>query len=40
MVELESRIVPTLGNMVLNWRRFDDDKIACVKNGSIDVILS
>lgn len=37
MVELESRIVPTFGNVVLNWKRFDDDKIACVKNGSIDV---
>ena len=40
MVELETRIIPTLGNTVLNWRRFVDDMIGCVKNGSIDMILS
>ena len=40
MVELETWIVLKLGNMVLNWKRFADDKIASVKNGSIDVILS
>ena len=40
MVELETRIVATLGNMVLNWKRFLDDTIGYVKNGSIDIILS
>ena len=40
MVELKNRLVPTLGNMVLNWKRFVDDTIGYVKNGGIDVILS
>ena len=40
MVELETRIIPTLGNMILNWKRFVDDTIDYVKNGSIDIILS
>ena len=40
MAKLETRIVPTLGNMVLNWKRFVDDTIGYVKNGSIDIILS
>ena len=40
MVELETRIIPTLENMVLNWKRFVDDTIGYVKNGSIDMILS
>ena len=40
MVELETRIIPTSGNTVLNWERFVDDKIGYVKNGSIDIILS
>ena len=40
MVELETRIIPTLRNMILNWKRFVDDTIGYVKNGSIDIILS
>ena len=40
MVELETPIVPTLGNMALNWKRFVDYTIGYVKNGSIDIILS
>ena len=40
IVELVIRIVPTLGNMVFNWKRFLDDTIGYVKNGSIDIILS
>ena len=40
MVELENRIIPTLRNMVLNWKRFVGDTIGYVKNGSIDIILS
>ena len=40
MVELETRIIPTLENMVLNWKRFVDDTIGYVKNGSTDIILS
>ena len=40
MVELKNSLVPTLGNMVLNWKRFVDDTIGYVKNGGIDVILS
>ena len=40
MVELETRIAPTLGNMVLNWKKFVDGTIGYVKNGSIDIILS
>ena len=40
MVELENWIIPTLGNMVLNWKGFVDDTIGYVRNGSIDMILS
>ena len=40
MVQLENRIIPTLGNMVLNWKSFVDDTIGYVRNGSIDMILS
>ena len=40
MVELETRIISTLGNMILNWKRFVDDMTGYVKNGSIDIILS
>ena len=40
MVKLETRNVPTLGNMVLNWKRFVHDTIGYVKNGNIDIILS
>ena len=40
MVELETRIISTLGNVVLNWKRVVDDTIGYVKNGSIDIILS
>ena len=40
MAELETRIIPTLGNMDLNWKMFVDDTIDYVKNGSIDIILS
>ena len=36
IVELENRIILTLGNMVLN---FVDDTIGYVKNSSIDIIL-
>ena len=39
MVELENWIIPTLGNTVLNWKRFVDNTIGYVKNGSIDIIL-
>ena len=31
LVEVETQIVPTLGNMVLNWKRFVDDTISYVK---------
>ena len=40
MVELETWSISTLGNMILNWKRFVDDTIGYVKNGSIDIILS
>ena len=40
MVELETRIVSTLGNMVLNWKRFVDDTIGYVENCSIHIMLS
>ena len=40
MVELETRLVPTLENMVLNWKKFVDDTIGYINNGSIDIILS
>ena len=39
MVELENWIIPTLGDTVLNWKRFVDDTIGYVKNVSIDIIL-
>ena len=38
MVELETQIVSTLGNMVLNWKSFVDDTIGYVKTGSFDII--
>ena len=40
MVKLENWTIPTLGNMVLNWKGFVDDTIGYVRNGSIDMILS
>ena len=40
MVKLENWTIPTLGNMVLNWKGFLDDTIGYVRNGSIDMILS
>ena len=40
MVELETWIIPTLGNMAWNCKRFVDDTNGYVKNGSIDIILS
>ena len=40
MVELETWIIPTLWNMAWNCKRFVDDTIGYVKNGSIDIILS
>ena len=40
MVELEKQIIPTLGNMVLNKKRFVEDTIGYFKNGRIDIILS
>ena len=40
MVGLETRVIPTLGNMVLNWKSFVDETVGYVKNGSIDIILS
>ena len=39
MVELENWIILTLGNTVLNWKRFVDNTIGYVKNGSINIIL-
>ena len=39
MVELETRIVPILGNIVLKWKRFVDETIGYVKNVSIDIVL-
>ena len=38
MVELEKRIIPTLGNMVLNKKRFVEDTIGYFKNGRIDIL--
>ena len=40
IVKLETRMIPILANMILNWRSFVDDTIGYVKNGSIDIILS
>ena len=40
IVKLETRMIPILANMILNWRSFVDDIIGYVKNGSIDIILS
>ena len=36
MAELMTRIIPILGKMILNWKRFADDTIGY----SIDIILS
>ena len=36
MAELMTRIIPILGKMVLNWKRFADDTIGYI----IDIILS
>ena len=40
MVELKFQIPTLRNNMVLNWKRFVDDTMGYVKNGSIDIILS
>ena len=40
IVKLETRMIPILANMILNWRSFVDDTIGYDKNGSIDIILS
>ena len=40
MVELEIRIVPTLGNMFVKWKKFVADTLGYMKNISIDIILS
>ena len=40
IVELETGIFSTLGNIVLNWKRFVYDTIGYVENGSIDITLS
>ena len=40
IVELETGIFSTLGNIVLNWKRFVYDITGYVENGSIDIILS
>ena len=40
IVELETRIVSTLANMVFNWKGFADDTVGYVKNGSIGIFLS
>ena len=34
--EVEAEKVPTLGDAILNWKRFVDDKVGYVKNVSID----
>ena len=39
IVELETRIVSTLANMVFNWKGFADDTVGYVKNGSIGIFL-
>ena len=31
MVELETRIIPTLENMVLNWKRFVDTRLVMLR---------
>ena len=40
VAELETRTLSTLGNIVLNWKRFVNETTGYVKNGSIDIILS
>ena len=40
IVELETGIFSTLGNIVLNWKRFVYDTIGYVENGSINITLS
>ena len=40
VAKLETRTLSTLGNIVLNWKRFINETTGYVKNGSIDIILS
>ena len=40
MVELETTIVPTLGNLFRKWKRYVDDTYCIVKTNNINEILS
>ena len=39
MVELETAIVPTLGNLLRNWKRYVDDTYCIVKTDGVNEIL-
>ena len=39
MVELETTIVSTLGNLLRKWKRYVDDTYCIVKTGSLNEIL-
>ena len=39
MVELETTIVPTLGNLLCKWKRYVDDTYFIVKTDSVNEIL-
>ena len=40
MVELETYLVPTLGNCITFWRRYVDDTFCIINSGTKDFILS
>ena len=40
IIELENMLVPKLRQHMQNWRRYEDDNLAYMKNGSIYYVLS
>ena len=39
MVELETKVVPTVSNYIVNWKRFVDDTIGYVKTNKVEFVL-
>ena len=40
MVELERNLIPILKDHLSCWKRYDDDTICLIKNGSVEHVLS
>ena len=40
MVELETKIIPTVTDIISHWRRYVDDTFVFVKKGSVEHVLA